>query len=292
MIQASSRFLALSFCCFLSTYAYTEAPVVDESENFAILDEQQAAMEQPVAKAQLNDDNPEEELALARDNDVTNNDSPELLSRLKSLQQEIQELRGQLEVQAHDVKLLQQQQLAFYKDIDSRLHSTSPQTAQKEPNVDVTIRSNTTAVNTVVPGMNQPIATSSYHHNPAEEQISYLAAYDLVKNKQFDEALVAMQAFATKYPQGGYTANAQYWLGELYIVKKNYAEAIAHFEIVLNQFPTSSKAAACSLKIGYALAASGKQSEAKLRLQQVVKTYPNTPTAELAATKLRSIHAL
>lgn len=291
MIQASSRFLALSFCCFLSTCAYTEAPVVDDSENFAILDEQQAAMEQPVAKAQLNDDNSEEEIALARDNDLNNNDSPELLSRLKSLQQEIQELRGQLEVQAHDVKLLQQQQLAFYKDIDSRLHNTSPQTAQKDLNT-AFMSSKATASNTVVPIINQPIAASTYHHNPAEEQISYLAAYDLVKNKQFDEALTAMQAFVTQYPQGGYTANAQYWLGELYIVKKNYPEAIRHFDIVLNQFPSSSKAAACSLKIGYALAASGKQSEAKLRLQQVVKKYPNTPTAELAATKLKSIHAL
>lgn len=133
------------------------------------------------------------------------------------------------------------------------------------------------------------ISTANARSNPADEQISYLAAYELVKNKRFDDALVAMQAFVTQYPQGGYTANAQYWLGELYMVKNNYPKAIDHFEIVLKQFPSSSKAAACTLKIGYALAASGKDNEARLRLQQVLKNYPDTPTAQLAATKLESL---
>ena len=34
--------------------------------------------------------------------------------------------------------------------------------------------------------------------NPADEQISYLAAYELVKNKRYDDALNAMQYFCTK----------------------------------------------------------------------------------------------
>ncbi|MBY0378010.1 MAG: tol-pal system protein YbgF, partial [Gammaproteobacteria bacterium] len=125
--------------------------------------------------------------------------------------------------------------------------------------------------------------------NPADEQISYLAAYELVKNKHFDDALTAMQTFITQHPHGGYTANAQYWLGELYLVKHDYPKAIEHFELVLKQFPSSSKAAASTLKIGYALAAAGKDNEARARLQQVLKTYPDTPTAQLATIKLESL---
>ena len=135
----------------------------------------------------------------------------------------------------------------------------------------------------------QPVSNNAAHTNPADEQISYLAAYELVKNKKFDEALIAMQTFVTQHPQGGYTANAQYWLGELYMVKKNYPEAIEHFEVVLQQFPSSSKSAASLLKIGYALAASGKKQDAIIRLQQVVKNYPDTNTAQLAKTKLGSL---
>ncbi|AHE68176.1 hypothetical protein Loa_02642 [Legionella oakridgensis ATCC 33761 = DSM 21215] len=73
------------------------------------------------------------------------------------------------------------------------------------------------------------------------------------------------------------------------MLKKDYPKAIEHFEAVLQQFPSSSKSAASLLKIGYALAASGKNNEAKQRLQQVIKNYPDTNTAQLATTKLRSL---
>ena len=59
--------------------------------------------------------------------------------------------------------------------------------------------------------------------------------------------------------------------------------------MVLRQFPSSSKASASMLKIGYALAASGKRKEAIARLQQVMKSYPDTNTARLASAKLESL---
>ena len=233
-----------------------------------------------------------------------------MLDKLKGLQQELQELRGQLEIQVHNLKTLQEQQLTFYKDIDARLKSAAPaasaatkiidsmKPAPKLPIADVTANKTDTSV--VKPYHDRQSkakyefkgSLTAANKNPADEQISYLAAYDLVKNKQFDDALSAMQNFVARYPQGGYTANAHYWLGELYMVKKNFPNAIAHFETVLTRFPSSSKTAACLLKIGYALAASGQEIEARQRLQEVVKNYPDTPTAELAAAKLKSISTL
>ncbi len=309
MITSRSIALALAcFICCLPMQVFAETPVVDDSENFAMLDEEQAARERPVAKAQLEQaDNTEEEIALARDNhDSYSSDGSELLNKVQGLQQDIQELRGQLETQAHELKSLQQQQLAFYKDLDARMRSDSPksvqsaQTTPPEQPQELTVGPKISAATTPPaeptsaqkPG-NQIAASvvTATRGNPANEQISYLAAYELIKNKHFDEALVAMQAFITRYPQGGYTANAQYWLGELYMVKNDYPKAIEHFDTVLKQFPSSSKAAASTLKIGYALAASGKKNEARLRLQQVLKNYPDTSTAQLAATKLESLGA-
>ncbi len=294
------RFLiAACFAWLLPFNVFSEAPVVDDSENFALLDEQQAAYERPVAKDTSYSD---EESALANDNMETsrsnNGNNAVLLDKVQGLQQEVQELRGQLEVQAHDLKLLQQQQLAFYKDLDARLRHEPAKTAQNEPITDLSISQKDASKNVAgpldkpqtPPAVNTAINTTS-RTNPADEQISYLAAYELVKNKRFDDALTTMQAFVTKYPQGGYTANAQYWLGELYLVKKNYPAAIEHFEIVLQQFPASSKSAASLLKTGYALAASGNKQEAIKRLQQVVKNYPDTNTAQLAKTKLESLNS-
>ena len=302
-MRNTHRFLiAASFAFILPFNVFSEAPVVDDSENFALLDDQQAAYERPVAKAESHSSYNDEESALANDNiettsnSTSNNNNALLLDKVQGLQQEVQELRGQLEVQSHDLKLLQQQQLSFYKDLDARLRHEPVKTATNEPITDLSIgqkeapkniagqldKSRSQAV--VSPVINAPART-----NPADEQISYLAAYELVKNKRFDDALIAMQTFVTKYPQGGYTANAQYWLGELYMVKKNYSSAIEHFDIVLQQYPSSSKSAASLLKIGYALAASGKKQEAITRLQQVVKNYPDTNTAQLAKTKLDAL---
>ncbi|MBA2711006.1 MAG: tol-pal system protein YbgF [Tatlockia sp.] len=303
MIKFHRLLLSLSFTCLLPLQVFAEAPVVDDSENFAILDEQQAAVVQPVAKAQLDDDS-DEEIALAHDNHgsgpLTN--TAELMNKIQGLQQDIQELRGQLEVQTHDLKQLQQQQLAFYKDLDTRVRG-GVQSAQLTPSVQpkqeiatatlgpqiAATMNKTTQVQDFDEKTINPTIVNTVRGNPADEQISYLAAYELVKNKHFDDALMAMQAFINKYPHGGYTANAQYWLGELYMVKHNFPKAINHFELVLKQFPGSSKAAASTLKIGYALAASGKDSEARSRLQQVLKNYPDTPTAQLAAIKLESL---
>ncbi len=52
MIKFHRLLLSLTYL-FLPLQVFAEAPVVDDSENFAILDEQQAAIVQPVAKAQL-----------------------------------------------------------------------------------------------------------------------------------------------------------------------------------------------------------------------------------------------
>ncbi len=296
------RFLLVAcIACLLPFSAFSEAPVVDDSENYALLDEQQAALESPVVKTQNRDYGNDEETALANDNLETNplkssGNNASLLDKVQGLQQDIQELRGQLEVQAHDLKLLQQQQLAFYKDLDARLPNAPAKIAQNPPTNGLSIvpARSPTPINPLPSAKPQtalitPVMNNPGRNNPADEQISYLAAYELVKNKRFDDALSAMQTFVALHPQGGYTANAEYWLGEIHLVKKSYPEAIQHFEVVLQQFPASTKAAASQLKIGYALAASGKKQEAIDRLQQVVKNYPNTNTAQLAKAKLDAL---
>lgn len=331
MINCKKHIIAAGFMLVLPLACWSEAPVVDDSDNFAISEEQQA-YEAPVGSKYsdpqiergqfevarnenyaLDTPQTDDEPALAKDdqtNDLNNNiaNNAKLIDKIQNLQQEIQELRGQLEVQAHDLKLLQQQQIAFYKDLDSRLSGGSSsgkvsasKTPSNKPALDLSVGSKESLPKSAVTASNVqagksapmpvslPAAVSASRANPADEQISYLAAYELVKNKRFDDAISAMNVFVQKYPKGGYSANAQYWLGELYLAKKDYPRAIEHFNVVLQQFPTSSKSAASMLKTGYAYAEQGNKQEAQKYLQQVVRAYPGTPTAQLANSKLRTI---
>lgn len=316
MINCKRHIIAAGFILILPLTAWSEAPVVDNSDNFAIMDEQRAQQapvvdpryDEPRVEIAQNDayqmdGYPDEDgPALAKDDQTgspTNNhvnDNAKLMDKVQSLQQEIQELRGQLEVQAHDLKLLQQQQVAFYKDLDARIGgatAVSAKTSSGKPAMDLSLGSKeSTAQPSVAKAATTPAPVPVIpvsRVNPADEQISYLAAYELVKNKRYDDATNAMNTFVQKYPKGGYTANAQYWLGELYLLKKDYGKSVEHFDVVLQQFPTSSKSAASMLKVGYAYVAMGNKPEAKKFLQQVVRAYPGTPTAQLADSKLRTI---
>ncbi len=322
MINCKRHIIAAGFSLILPLTCWSEAPVVDDSDNFAMMDGRQAH-DAAVADSRYYDDPPmdvaqndypsdayqgDDGPALAKDDQTSGPsgsnvaDSASLIEKIQALQKEVQELRGQLEIQAHDLKLLQQQQVAFYKDLDSRLSggaSTSAKAVTDKPAMDLSVGSKEPAPGASAPAKSNPVAktastaepvvTPVSRANPADEQISYLAAYELIKNKRYDDALASMNTFVQKYPRGGYTANAQYWLGELYLVKKDYAKAIEHFDTVLKQFPTSSKSAASMLKVGYAYAEMGNKPEAQKYLQQVVRAYPNTPTAQLANSKLRTI---
>lgn len=316
MILSKQSIIASCFLLSVPLISWSEAPVIDDSDNFAVVEEQQV-FDAPVSDSKYGDTQAREEQAyharsneyamndvqedgpaLARDDNASSevSDDAKLIEKVQSLQKEVQELRGQLEVQAHDLKMLQQQQLAFYKDLDARLGTTAANAASAKPSTELSL-----GAKVEVPQPKDSLAKNSKYltpakkesqvsrTNPADEQISYLAAYELVKNKQFDDAIVSMESFVQKYPQGGYTANAEYWLGELYLVKKDYSKALKHFDLVLNEFPTSSKSAASMLKSAYVFNALGNQEEAIKRLQHVISTYPDTPTAQMAKAKLESI---
>lgn len=291
---------------FIANLCCAEVPVVDDSENYALLEEQ--TINSPSSVRNTNNDGSyyEQEQALAHDNDepqiANNNQSQSAVNydELKSMKEEIQELRGQIEVLNHELKKLKEQQLTFYKDLDSRISGKTPEKlAENQLNSDTAPSQD--------PSSEKPIQTSkplskpilslnstsnnsvSSSPNPADEQISYLKAYEFIKNKQFSQAVSAMQNFITKYPSGAYSANAEYWLGELYLAEKKYPNAISHFDAVLQKYPTSNKYSASLLKLGFALAESGRFIEAKTKLNEVIQKYPDTDTSKLARNKLQEI---
>lgn len=269
------------------TLGYAYAPVVDESENFAITS---------------TPSEPEQQRALAHD-DVSSDSyfgdtrpSPSngggheiarLLNQLQELQQSVQELRGQIDNQNHIIETLKNQQLTLYKDLDQRLNQLKSQPQIKAP-----IQTKESPIQPVVTKPAPVINTSTPKPNPgnpADEQISYMAAYHLVENKEFNKAELALQDYIKQYPQSGYTPNAEYWLGEIYLQQKNYAAAIAHFENIVNNFPASSKHADAMYKLGQALNENGQTVEAKAKFQAVIQQYPNSEASELAQKQLNRL---
>lgn len=97
----------------------------------------------------------------------------------------------------------------------------------------------------------------------------------ILKEKDRDSSIEAMQQFIKTYPGSSYLSNAYYWLGQLNYQQKRKAEASYYFANVVKKYPKSSKAAESMYKVGLILKEEGKEDKAHTIFEQVMSKYPN-----------------
>jgi tol-pal system protein YbgF len=135
--------------------------------------------------------------------------------------------------------------------------------------------------------------TKTREHEAPGERVgdaasNYRAAVELVKVGKQDEAVAALRAFIAKYPRHDYADNAQYWIGEAFYARKDYARALTEFRAVIEVYPRGNKVPDALLKVGYCYLAMGQGEKARAVLDQVVNLYPKSEPAALAARRLES----
>jgi tol-pal system protein YbgF len=122
------------------------------------------------------------------------------------------------------------------------------------------------------------------------EQSAYQAAVDFIlKSKDYDKAISAFTAFVANYPKSTLVANSYYWLGQLYYKKQQFKNAQQSFAEVVNNFSKSAKRSDAILKIGVIDETLGDVPSAKKAYNKVLKEYPNSSPAELAAKRLKEL---
>jgi TolA-binding protein len=60
-----------------------------------------------------------------------------------------------------------------------------------------------------------------------------------MKDGKYDRATNAFRAFIEKYPESAYADNAHYWIGEAHAARGDNSKAITAFEAVIKRFPDS-----------------------------------------------------
>lgn len=213
----------------------------------------------------------------------------DLTLQLQALRQENQELRGQLEVQQHQLQNLERKQRDLYLDVDQRLSNLQSGTAPKAPTPATAAVPAATEQASALPAETAAVAPAPV--DPVAEKAAYDAAYDLLRPEQrrYPEAISAFNEFLAKYPNGDLAANARYWLAEAYYVTNQNEQALAAFRTVVEKDPQSPKARGAWLKIGYLLHALAKRDEARQVLEQVIKDYPASAEAGMARQRLDRI---
>lgn len=121
------------------------------------------------------------------------------------------------------------------------------------------------------------------------EQVDYKSAYSLIREKEFDQALIALRKLLKDYPRGQLSDNAQYWLGEVLMAQGKYEPARDEFKVVMAQYPESSKVPDSAYKLGRLLDLLGNEVEARRYLESVVSQYPGSSAARLSDTYLQNM---
>jgi tol-pal system protein YbgF len=252
---------------------FARAPIIDDSDNFVITQQGGGVDERPLAK----EDTP----IVNNTQMLSQNNSVDMLSTVKRLEQDIQALQGQLELQSHEIQQLKSQQLAFYKDLDARISPSIPSKT-------IATTTTKTAPTVSTTSMDAPPSSIPTSHFKSDTD-AYENAYQYIQTKQYAKAILAFGQLMTQFPKSSYISNAYYWQGESQLALNHYDEAISAFNIVIQRFGSSNKAEASQLKLGYALLAKGNVPAGKEALKQVIRHYPDTQSAQLAAVKLKSV---
>jgi tol-pal system protein YbgF len=211
----------------------------------------------------------------------------EMSQRLDELTRDLRELRGRMDELEHNNEALSKQQRDLYADLEKRLAAAGSAPgggagsagAGGAGAAGAAVAGDDTAG---APGGNPPSST---------EQAVYAQAFDALKAGSYSVAITGFKDFLGSYPGSPLAENAQYWLGEAYYVNHDYDSAAGAFRTVLKKWPDARKAPDALLKLGYTQAAQKQYAAARATLDEVTKKYPGSPSAKLAADRLRRLPA-
>ena len=206
---------------------------------------------------------------------ITGTDSGSLMLRVQQLEADVRRLNGLLEEATQALRLLEAQSLERYVDLDRRLASGAA-----EENDEV---AGSTDVAPIPAPSDTPASGRAVDAQEGEEA-AYRAAYELVREREFDDAVAAFTAFLADFPFGRYAPNAHYWLGELYLVLDPPDPELArqNFKLLLDQYPADPKVPDALYKLGRVQFIKGNRQRSKEYLDEVIREYPSHAAAQLA----------
>ena len=103
-----------------------------------------------------------------------------------------------------------------------------------------------------------------------------------MRARLFDESILGFQQLIIDYPNGQFTPNAFYWLGELFLAQKQREEARQYFMQVINLYPDHQKVPDGRYKLGVVYQGLGADTQALEYLQRVQDQHSQSPAAALA----------
>ncbi len=217
---------------------------------------------------------------------MTNQSLLQLANEIEALRADVRGMHDDVDRLGNDAEVARKRQRDLYTDLDQRLKALESRSAA-----------------TGGPGASAapaPVAPAAAPPRPPSAPIgpgapdgtdrgNYQAAFVLLKDSQYDQAIAAFGKFLVDFPDSPLADNAQYWLGEAYYVNRDFPTALAAFQRVVDRYPQSRKVPDALLKVGYCQYELHQWDRARAVLADVTSKYADTPAGRLAQQRLEKL---
>jgi tol-pal system protein YbgF len=200
-----------------------------------------------------------------------------------SVEDQLRALTGQLETANHQIQVLSNRLDKLQQDVEFRLnaleHGGQPASgAGGAPQGGAPSAAPSQSGQLVPPPGAKPTpqtANSSPEPLPTGGvQVVYDHALGALRAGDYSEAERGFKGLVSRDPKAELAANAQYWLGETYYVRKMYSDAAAAFLKAYQDYPKGPKRPDSLLKLGMSLKGLGQKTAACDSFSELLTKYP------------------
>ena len=125
--------------------------------------------------------------------------------------------------------------------------------------------------------------------NYASPEEQFQAAFDNLRSQKFQKAKIQLELFIKDHANHNLAGSAHYWLGEIYLLQKEYHEAALVFAEGYQKYTKSVKAPDTLYKLAETLIKIEKKDEACNTLNQFVLKYPDNKLINKTQSKLNDL---
>jgi TolA-binding protein len=179
------------------------------------------------------------------------------------------------------------------------LRETMANVAQRMTAMERTLTDVSAAVNTMPPpppGAGAATMTAPAMGAPAQSGAPGASANTLFENAKrdksrgnFDLAVMQFEEYVRTFPGSASAPNAQYQIGEVHYIRKDYQKALEAFDILLERFPENDMTALGVYMKGMTLVKMGDRTKGAAEFRNLVKRFPNNEYAAKAQVQLQQM---
>lgn len=271
----------------------------------AIFDDEEARRQIAVERNRLNDLIKQTDARIAKLEEAMRGQGMlDLLNQVETLRQDVNRLRGQIEVLNNTAENTAKRQRDMYVDLDTRLRkieqggagATAPSpgpspAAGAAPATAGAAAAPATAAAAPPPaaGAKPPPAAAPASGAVAvdpNETRAYEAAQNQRRIGNYQGAIFGFQNFLKQYPRSTLAPRAQYWIGDSYFNLRDFKNAIAAQQALVKAYPDSPSVPDALLNIASSQAELGDATASRRTLEDLVARHPASDAAEKARRRL------